>query len=87
LIVRDGELRHEIKRYLKQKNLENRAQFVGWVSTDDIPDYLNQLKLLVLPSYTEGLPVIVQDAMACGIPVLATRVGAVPDIIWYNDRW
>ena len=81
LIVGDGELRHEVEQYLREKNLENKVQFAGWVSNDDIPDYLNQLRLLVLPSYTEGLPVIVQEAMACGTPVLATPVGAIPDLI------
>jgi glycosyltransferase involved in cell wall biosynthesis len=81
LIVGDGELRREVEQYLTENNLENKVRFAGWVSNDDIPDYLNQLKLLVLPSYTEGLPVIVQEAMACGTPVLATPVGAIPDII------
>jgi glycosyltransferase involved in cell wall biosynthesis len=81
LIIGDGQLRDEAVQYLKQKNLSDRVIFVGWVTYDDIPDYFNKLKLVVLPSYTEGLPNVVQEAMACGTPVLATPVGAIPDLI------
>lgn len=77
----DGELRGKIEEYLNKANLNGKVRFVGWVSHDELPKYLNGLKLLVLPSYTEGLPNIMLESMACGTPVLATPVGAVPDII------
>ncbi len=81
LIIGGGALKKNMKGVLKDNNISERVTFVDWVSHDEIPRYLNQLKLLVSPSYSEGLPPIIQEAMACGTPVMATRVGAIPDII------
>jgi glycosyltransferase involved in cell wall biosynthesis len=81
LIGGDGPLRESIEASLQEGGVISRVNFPGWISHDDLPEYLNQLQLLVLPSYTEGLPNIMLEAMACGTPVLATPVGAIPDII------
>ncbi|RLC61460.1 MAG: hypothetical protein DRI01_08465 [Chloroflexi bacterium] len=77
----DGELKGEVEKYLAEENLNGKAGYVGWIPHDELPDCLNKLRLLVLPSYTEGLPNIVLEAMACGTPVLATAVGGIPDVI------
>ena len=81
LIGGDGPMRDEIDNYLKKQNLLNRVDITGWISHDNLPDYMNRLRLLIIPSYSEGLPNIMLEAMACGTPVLATPVGAIPDII------
>ena len=81
LIGGNGKLFDKIKEELKSGNLLAKVTLAGWIPHDELPDYLNELKLLVLPSYTEGLPGIVQEAMACGTPVLATPVGGVPDLV------
>ncbi len=86
LIGGDGPLRVMVEQYLSRYNLNDRANFIGWIPRDDLSMYLNKLKLLVVPSYTEGLPSIILQAMACGTPVLATLVGAVPDLIKDGDN-
>jgi len=81
LIGGDGPLKELIEASLQKGGVTARVDLPGWISHDDLPRYLNQLRLLVLPSYTEGLPNIMLEAMACGTPVLATPVGAIPDVI------
>jgi len=81
LIGGDGQLKVSITSSLQRRGIADRVDIPGWISHDDLPGYLNQLRLLVLPSYTEGLPNIMLEAMACGTPVLATPVGAIPDVI------
>jgi glycosyltransferase involved in cell wall biosynthesis len=81
MIVGGGLLFDKIEGELRMEKYRGKVTLVGWVSHEKIPEYLNELKLLILPSYTEGVPGIVQEAMACGTPVLATPVGGIPDLI------
>ncbi len=77
LIGGDGGLRDEIEKYINEKNLNNKVKFVGWISHNELSNYMNELKLLVIPSYTESGPIIALEVMACGTPILATRIGHV----------
>lgn len=76
-----GPLQSKIEDKIKENNLSQSANLVGYIPRNELIDYLNELKLFVLPSYSEGLPIAVLEAMACGTPVLATPVGGIPDVI------
>ena len=80
-ICGNGDMEEKINAYLQKNDLLSHVSICGWIDHNDLPNYLNGLRLLVIPSYTEGLPNVMLEAMACGTPVLATPVGAIPDVI------
>jgi glycosyltransferase involved in cell wall biosynthesis len=60
--------------------IADRVTFPGWVGPEEAQALLASAGVFVLPSYNEGLPVAVLEAMAAGVPVVTTRVGAIPDL-------
>jgi glycosyltransferase involved in cell wall biosynthesis len=78
-IAGEGGLRDSLTAEHARLELGDRVRFLGF--RDDIPDLLRAADLFVLSSYLEGLGTSVLDAMAAGLPVVATRVGGVPEIV------
>ena len=82
VIVGDGPLKESLKSKIKNLKLQNNVILYGWAKdSEEIARLLNQSRILVMPSYNEGGPRVILEAMACGVPVLATLVGIVADII------
>jgi glycosyltransferase involved in cell wall biosynthesis len=79
VIVGDGELREPLREYASQSGIADRVHFLGW-KRDMVPVYA-ALDLFALTSDNEGTPVAVIEAMAAGVPVVATAVGGVPDVV------
>ena len=77
----DGPLRNHVQIAAGHHGLGERLHLHGWLSQDELPSLYAKMRLLVIPSYTEGLPNVMLEAMACGTPVLATKLGGVPDVI------
>lgn len=81
IIIGNGDTKDEIKEIFVNNNIQNKVELVGWIENNKLPRYLNDIKVIVLPSYSEGLPNTVLEAMACGCVVLATPVGGIPSVI------
>lgn len=81
LIGGDGSLRDEIEKQIKDASLGDKTALTGWIPYDRLPQYLNRIKLLVIPSYTEVGPNLLFEAMACATPVLSSPIGVIPDVI------
>ena len=83
LVVGDGPERKNLERVLCEGALTDRVIMTG--VRRDIERILSALDLFVLPSLKEGLPIALLEAMAAGVPVVATRTGAVPQVIRQNE--
>jgi glycosyltransferase involved in cell wall biosynthesis len=79
VLVGDGEQRPAVEEELRDLGLVGRLHLLGW--RRDIPAILTDLSLLVLTSLWEGLPRVVPEAMAAGLPVVATRVDGTPEAV------
>ena len=79
LLVGEGELRDSVTDYAQRNGLVSKVLLTG--ERDDIPEILAASDIFVLPSDWEGLPLTIIEAMMAGLPVAATRVGGVPELV------
>jgi len=80
-IVGDGEERKYLENLVKELVLEKYVTFIGKVPNEKIPEYMTASDVFILPSLSEGFPVTVVEAMASGLPIIATDVRGLPEII------
>ena len=80
ILIGAGELKKELEDEIKKHGIENCVQILGTKSHKEIPKWMNACDLLCLPSLNEGVPNVILEALACGIPVVASNVGGIPEI-------
>ncbi len=81
VLAGDGELRAEIELLISKYDLTDFVRVTGWISSEQVRDEILASRCLVLPSFSEGLPVVIMEAMALRRPVLATYVGGIPELV------
>lgn len=81
ILVGDGPAREELERLRHQLNLRGCVEFIGAVGQDRVQEYYNQGDVFVLPSFAEGVPVVLMEAMAKELPVISTRVMGIPELV------
>lgn len=77
----DGPKKEELVRLAKELNLSDRVHFLGFLSEDAIISELQASDLFVLPSFVEGLPVSAMEALAIGVPVIATNIAGTGELV------
>jgi colanic acid/amylovoran biosynthesis glycosyltransferase len=77
----DGDMRAAVTEAVQRAGLQSQVRFTGWISNEQVRDEILAARALVLPSFAEGLPVVLMEAMALRRPVITTCVAGIPELV------
>ncbi|MFT5732080.1 MAG: colanic acid/amylovoran biosynthesis glycosyltransferase [Planctomycetota bacterium] len=81
ILVGDGELREVLEDQIRRLRLESAVEITGWVNESRVREALIASRAFVLPSFAEGLPVAIMEALALGRPVISTSIAGIPELV------
>jgi colanic acid/amylovoran biosynthesis glycosyltransferase len=81
VLAGDGELREEIEFLIDKYGLQKLVKITGWISSNQVREYMLSSRALVLASFAEGLPVVIMEAMSLKVPVLTTYIAGIPELV------
>ncbi|MCA8959719.1 MAG: glycosyltransferase, partial [Planctomycetes bacterium] len=87
VLVGDGELRRPIEAMIAERGLGDRITITGWQSGAEVLQHLRDSRAFVLPSFAEGLPVAIMEALAIGRPVISTTIAGIPELVTPDCGW
>jgi colanic acid/amylovoran biosynthesis glycosyltransferase len=87
VLVGDGPLRPQIEQLIVRHGLQDQVEITGWASNHAVQQHILASRAMVLPSFAEGLPVVVMEALALGRPVISTYVAGIPELVEPECGW
>ncbi|HWG75647.1 MAG TPA: glycosyltransferase family 4 protein [Steroidobacteraceae bacterium] len=81
VLAGDGPLRAQLEALIRTKGLAGRVSITGWISSAEVRAQILRARALVLPSFAEGLPVVIMEAMSLRRPVISTYIGGIPELV------
>ncbi len=81
VLAGDGEMRGVIDRRVAELHLGDHVRITGWIGEAEVRRHLLAARAMVLPSFAEGLPVVIMEALALGRPVISTYVAGIPELV------
>ena len=81
VLVGDGPLRSQIEISIARLGLEDKIEITGWASNSEVQQHIFASRAMVLPSFAEGLPVVIMEVLALGRPVISTYVAGIPELV------
>jgi glycosyltransferase involved in cell wall biosynthesis len=86
VLAGDGEMRAEIEALIASYRLQDNVRITGWISAKQVREEILASRALVLPSFAEGLPVVIMEAMALYRPVISTYVAGIPELVTSGEH-
>ncbi len=86
VLAGDGPMRCELEDLIKRHRLEAYVSITGWISSEQVRNEILAARALVLPSFAEGLPVVIMEALALRRPVLTTYVAGIPELVRHGEN-
>ena len=80
-MIGDGSLRADLEAKVAQWEVSRNVHFVGWQSTEQVRSCLQASRGLLLPSFAEGLPIVIMESLAMGRPVITTWIAGIPELV------
>lgn len=88
VLAGDGEMRGDLEALIVLYGLQDHVRITGWISSRQVRDEIQAARAMVLPSFAEGLPVVIMEAMALERPVVSTTVAGIPELVRNGqDGW
>ncbi len=87
VLVGDGELRSQVEDLILQFGLQDRITITGWANSQVVKQHIINSRAMVLPSFAEGLPVVIMEALALGRPVVSTYIAGIPELVDSDCGW
>jgi glycosyltransferase involved in cell wall biosynthesis len=81
VLAGDGPMRTEIEKRVRECAVEDRVHITGWISGDRVREEILAARAMVLPSFAEGLPVVIMEALALRRPVITTYIAGIPELV------
>jgi len=81
LIIGEGRLYEDLRKLIAEKGMQARIQLIGFRQHEEVLSIVNASDIFIMPSKSEGTPVALLEAAAMGRPILASRVGGIPDLV------
>jgi len=81
ILAGDGPLRGELEALIQSLDLQQRIRITGWISSAEVRAQILASRALVLPSFAEGLPVVIMEAMSLRRPIISTYIGGIPELV------